>query len=89
MVTSPDNVMFPTLVVGSLPRPQWVRDLVEERKAGRLGEEEASRLLDDAVPLVVRMQEGPGWTSSQTGSGDERATSRSLPTPWTASNPIS
>lgn len=23
------NQMFPTLVVGRLPRPQWVRDLIE------------------------------------------------------------
>ena len=25
---------FPTLVVGSLPRPLWVRDLIEDRKSG-------------------------------------------------------
>ncbi len=60
MVTIPGNVMFPTLVVGSLPRPQWVRDVIEERKAGSLDEEEATRLLDDAVPLAVRMQERAG-----------------------------
>ena len=60
MVTIPGNVMFPTLVVGSLPRPQWVRDLIEERKAGRVDDEEATRLLDDAIPLAVRMQERAG-----------------------------
>ena len=51
---------FQTFVVGSLPRPQWVRDLVEDRKAGRIGAAEAERLLDDAVPSAVRMQERAG-----------------------------
>lgn len=51
---------FPTFVVGSLPRPQWVRDLVEDRKAGRISEEEADKLLDDIVPSAIRMQERAG-----------------------------
>ena len=37
---------FPTLVVGSLPRPLWVRDLVEDRKAGRISPEDADEMLD-------------------------------------------
>ena len=60
MTTVPGNVPFSTFVVGSLPRPQWVRDLVEDRKAGRVTEAEATRLLDDAVPSAVRMQERAG-----------------------------
>ena len=52
--------LFPTFVVGSLPRPQWVRDLIEDRKAGRVSEEEADRLLDDVVPSAIRMQERAG-----------------------------
>ena len=52
--------LFPTFVVGSLPRPQWVRDLIEDRKAGRISEEEADRLLDDVVPSAIRMQERAG-----------------------------
>ena len=54
------GVMFPTIVVGSLPRPQWVRDLIEDRKAGLVSEAEADRLLDDAVPSAVHMQERAG-----------------------------
>ena len=54
------GIMFPTMVVGSLPRPQWVRDLIEDRKAGRVSEAEADRLLDDAVPSAVHMQERAG-----------------------------
>ena len=52
--------LFPTFVVGSLPRPQWVRDLIEDRKARRITEEEADKLLDDAVPSAIRMQERAG-----------------------------
>ena len=60
MTAIPTNAWFPTMVVGSLPRPQWVRDLIEDRKAGRVGEAEAERLLDAAVPSAVRMQERAG-----------------------------
>ena len=55
-----DTNLFPTMVVGSLPRPQWVRDLIEDRKLGRIDEQEADGLLDDAIPLAVRMQERAG-----------------------------
>ena len=48
------------MVVGSLPRPQWVRDLIEDRKAGRISDEAADTLLDDAVPMAIRMQERAG-----------------------------
>ena len=51
---------FPTLVVGSLPRPEWVRDLIEDRKAGRIGLAEADRILDGAIPSILRMQEQAG-----------------------------
>jgi 5-methyltetrahydropteroyltriglutamate--homocysteine methyltransferase len=52
--------LFPTFVVGSLPRPQWVRDLIEDRKAGRISEKEADKLLDDVVPSAIHMQERAG-----------------------------
>ena len=52
--------LFPTLVVGSLPRHEWVRELIEDRKAGRITNEEADRLLDSAVPFAVRLQERAG-----------------------------
>jgi 5-methyltetrahydropteroyltriglutamate--homocysteine methyltransferase len=48
------------MVVGSLPRPRWVQDLIEDRKAGRIGEREADRLLDGAIPSAIRMQEQAG-----------------------------
>ena len=57
---NPSEPLFQTFVVGSLPRPQWVRELIEERKAGRITEEGADRLLDDAVPSAIRLQERAG-----------------------------
>ena len=56
----PLDVPFPTLVVGSLPRPQWIRDLVEDRKRGALAEDAADALLDDAVLSAIRLQERAG-----------------------------
>jgi 5-methyltetrahydropteroyltriglutamate--homocysteine methyltransferase len=51
---------FPTTVIGSLPRPAWVRDVILDRKAGRLSEVEADRLLDPAVDTAIRLQERAG-----------------------------
>ena len=54
MATTPD--LFPTYVVGSLPRPQWVRDLIEDRKAGSITPGDAEKVLDEVVPSAIRMQ---------------------------------
>ncbi|MDP6451679.1 MAG: cobalamin-independent methionine synthase II family protein [SAR202 cluster bacterium] len=56
----PNIAPFSTFVVGSLPRPQWVRDLIEDRKAGRISNADSENLLDDAVPSAIRMQERAG-----------------------------
>jgi 5-methyltetrahydropteroyltriglutamate--homocysteine methyltransferase len=53
-------VLFPTTVIGSLPRPAWVRDVILDRKAGRLGETDADRLLDPAIDSAIRLQERAG-----------------------------
>ena len=60
MAVPQNGLTFSTFVVGSLPRPQWVRDLIEDRKAGRISGEDAGKLLDDAIPLAIRMQERAG-----------------------------
>ena len=54
------GIPFPTFVVGSLPRPLWVRDLIEQRKGGIISYKDAERVLDDAVPLGIRLQERAG-----------------------------
>ncbi|NQW17045.1 MAG: cobalamin-independent methionine synthase II family protein [Chloroflexi bacterium] len=51
---------FSTFVVGSLPRPQWVRDVIEERKAGTITYAQADADLDTAIPSAVRLQERAG-----------------------------
>lgn len=51
---------FPTTVIGSLPRPAWVRDVILDRKAGRLSEEDADRLLDRAIDSALALQERAG-----------------------------
>ena len=60
MAVPQDGLAFSTFVVGSLPRPRWVRDLIEDRKAGRISAKDADELLDDAVPLAIRLQERAG-----------------------------
>lgn len=60
MTALPTQFLFPTFVVGSLPRPQWIRELIEERKAGRVSDEAADALLDAAIPGAIRMQERAG-----------------------------
>ena len=52
--------LFPTFVVGSLPRPVWVRELIERRKRGEVSAAAAARMLDDAIPAAIRMQEAAG-----------------------------
>ena len=52
--------LFPTTVIGSLPRPAWVRELILERKGGRLSEQEVERLLDRAIESAIALQERTG-----------------------------
>ncbi len=56
----PSPPLFPTTVIGSMPRPQYVKDLL---KAGsRTGQRDArwQRRMDDAVRYVIGMQEEAG-----------------------------
>ena len=54
------DTLFPTTVIGSLPRPEWVRDIILDRKEGKISEEEADRLLDPAIESALRLQERTG-----------------------------
>ena len=60
MVKPRFDTLFPTMVVGSLPRPRWVVDIIKERTNGTLSPEEANPLLDTAVLSAIRMQERAG-----------------------------
>ena len=52
--------LFPTTVVGSMPRPLFVRELLRPGTREELGEKEFTRRLDAAVAFVVAMQEAAG-----------------------------
>ena len=52
--------LFPTTVVGSLPRPEWLRELILDRKDGRISEEEAAPHLDRAAAMAISLQERTG-----------------------------
>lgn len=52
--------LFPTTVVGSMPRPQFVRDLLHPETRRKLGDAEFTRRLDAAIAFVVAMQEATG-----------------------------
>ncbi len=60
MPLNPRPEPFSTFVVGSLPRPQWVRDVIMDRKGGQISYEAADRELDSAVPSAIRLQERAG-----------------------------
>ena len=51
---------FPTTVVGSMPRPQYIKDLVEARVPPERDDADFQRLMDAAVPYVIQMQEAAG-----------------------------
>ncbi len=52
--------LFSTTVIGSLPRPQWVRELILERKEQAISEETADQILDRAIESAILMQERAG-----------------------------
>ena len=54
------KTLFPTMVIGSLPRPQWIRELIENRKNGYVTDKDANRVLDHAILMAIRMQEQAG-----------------------------
>ncbi len=55
-----DTPLFPTTVIGSLPRPTWVLEVILDRKSGRISEQDASPLLDSAIESVIAMQHRAG-----------------------------
>jgi len=53
-------MLFPTTVVGSLPRPIWLKELFDEIHEGKVADAERERLLDNAVPFAIALQEAAG-----------------------------
>jgi 5-methyltetrahydropteroyltriglutamate--homocysteine methyltransferase len=55
-----EPIPFETSVVGSLPRPQWVRDVVAQGDSGELSPENLQKLGDLAVGFAIGLQEAAG-----------------------------
>lgn len=52
--------VLPTTVIGSYPRPKWLRAAIKMYRRGRLGEEELREAMDDAVVAVLKDHELAG-----------------------------
>jgi 5-methyltetrahydropteroyltriglutamate--homocysteine methyltransferase len=52
--------LFPTTVIGSLPRPVWLLDVLQDYLSGRIARPEWNRACDQAVPFAVALQETAG-----------------------------
>lgn len=52
--------LFPTMVVGSLPRHEWIRELIADRKIGSITYTDVNKLLDGAIESAIYMQERSG-----------------------------
>jgi 5-methyltetrahydropteroyltriglutamate--homocysteine methyltransferase len=52
--------LFPTSVVGSLPRPEWLLEGISAFERGKLGEGKLKEYYDEAVILAIKQQEMTG-----------------------------
>jgi 5-methyltetrahydropteroyltriglutamate--homocysteine methyltransferase len=52
--------LFPTTVIGSLPRPAWLLDVLQEYLAGHIDRAQWNRACDRAIPFAVALQETAG-----------------------------
>ncbi len=52
--------LFPTTVIGSLPRPAWLLDLMHRYLAGGISRAEWESACDQAIPFAVALQETAG-----------------------------
>ncbi|MDE2635779.1 MAG: cobalamin-independent methionine synthase II family protein [Chloroflexota bacterium] len=55
-----ENTLFPTSVIGSLPRPKWVIDLLIKHQDGLLSDEALDEALDKAIAFSIGLQEAAG-----------------------------
>ena len=67
--------LFPTTVVGSMPRPQYVRDLIESQVEGGGSSGDFRRMMTPPYHTSRRCRSLPASTSFPTGNGVESHTS--------------
>src|SRR2546421_12089863 len=58
MKKSDYGILFPTSVVGSMPRPDFVRDLISEKSP--ISEADYRARMESAVRYIVALQENAG-----------------------------
>ncbi len=54
------DTLFPTSVIGSLPRPKWVIDLLIAHQDGLIDDEALDDALDKAITYAIGLQEAAG-----------------------------
>lgn len=52
--------ILPTTVIGSYPRPSWLRKAIKMYRQGRMTEEQLQEAFDDAATVIIREQELAG-----------------------------
>lgn len=62
--------IFPTSVVGSLPRPEWLMDGISKFERGELKEQQLNQYYDEAVILAIKQQEMTGV--DEVSDGEQR-----------------
>jgi len=55
-----DDQLFPTMVIGSLPRPGWIIDLVDDYEGGRISEKDFHQAIEPGILFAIALQEQAG-----------------------------
>ena len=53
------NNLFPTTTVGSMPRPQYIKDLIEN-ETNEIQQSQFQITMDKLIPFIIEMQEQAG-----------------------------
>lgn len=64
------STLFPTSVVGSLPRPEWLLEAIAKFEAGEMPESRLKEYYDEAVVLAIKQQEITGV--DEVSDGEQR-----------------
>ena len=65
-----DGTLFPTSVVGSLPRPEWLLEGISAFEQGKMSEAQLKDYYDEAVILAIKQQEMTGV--DEVSDGEQR-----------------
>ena len=62
-----NHILFPTSVIGSLPRPRWALDLLLRHQDGAIDDQALDRAMDKAVAFAIGLQEAAGLDTISDG----------------------